>query len=135
MSAATMLAAARRREESTMQSRCKITREELEETNTGVIDLTDQDPSDDLVWEGPCSLVSNSTAVFERSVEGVDLAVQQLVLKLPIRAAGVRVGDDAEIIDGGPDETLAGEHFRISDVPFRTRATARRFPVEHRGRA
>lgn len=135
MSDETRLEAARRREERTMLSRCRITRETLEEsTDTGIIDMTDQDPTDDLVWEGPCGLVSNSSAVFERSVEGVDLAVQQLLLKLPVRALGVRVDDVATITDGGPDPALTDEQFRIADVPFRTRATARRFPVEHRGR-
>jgi hypothetical protein len=133
VSAATLLAAARRREESTMLSSCRITRLVLEEsTDTGVIDLADRDPSNDVVLESPCKLTSSSQAVFALNTEGLSLAEQQLLLDLPVASsAAVRVNDAVVITDGGPDAALTGERFRIAGVPLITRATARRFPVEH----
>lgn len=133
MSDRTLLEAARRREERTMQSSCRVTRLKLEEsTDTATIDLTDTDPSDDTVLASPCKLIEATSTVFALNTEGQSLAVQQLVLALPVATSGgVRVDDRVEILDGGPDPALTGQEFRIAGIPLRTRATARRFPVEH----
>lgn len=119
-----------------MQATVRITRTKLVGTDTEAINLADLDPTDDLVWEGPGKLGSSSSAVFAVVTEGQSLAVQQLVLSIPATAVavlpdGFRADDMAHIVDGGPDLAATGQDFRIAAVPFRTRATARRFPVEH----
>jgi hypothetical protein len=135
MSPDVYLRRARRTAEARMLSRCKITRIKPESLDTATLDLTDSNPDDDLVYEGPCRVSSNSSALLTADAEGQLLTAQQLVLAIPIDAevveGGVRVRDEVEITDGGPDAALTGLKLRILGLPAATFASARRFPVEH----
>lgn len=113
-----------------MQSRCRITRIEPVSLDTATLNLTDTNPDDDLVYDGPCRVSSTSSAVLTTDAEGQLLTEQQLILSLPIAVAGVHVRDEVEIVDGGPDPGLTGATFRVLGIPAVTLATARRFPVE-----
>lgn len=125
------LAGARARAEARMRSRCRVVRRLLVSLDTATLDLTDTDPSDDVVVESACRVRSTSSAVFAQDAEGMALAAQDLVVSLPLAAAGgVRVRDEIHILDGGPNPLLTGRVFRVTGLPADTDATAARFPVE-----
>lgn len=131
MSLAGTLAAGRRSAERLMTSTCRITRLREDDLDDSTLNLTDLDPSDDLVYEGPCRVRSLVARVQTKDVEGQVLAMQQPILALPVATSGqVQVGDEAVILDGGDDPSLAGRRFRIRGLHSQTQSTAHRFPVE-----
>jgi hypothetical protein len=124
------LAAGRRAAEQLMTSRCRIIRLHEVALDTASLTLTDLDPSDDGVYEGPCRVKTTSLAVTTADAEGQLVAVQSSTLSLPVSVGGVRVGDRVEIVDGGPDPDLTGRRFRIAGLHAQTQATAHRYPIE-----
>lgn len=125
------LAGMRARAETRMRASCRVIRKQLVTLDTGTLNLTDDDPSDDVVLQSACRIKSASAAVFTRDAEGQLLAVQDVVLCLPVASSGaVRVRDEVEIVDGGPDPNLTGRIFRVTGLPAQTEAAEARFPVE-----
>lgn len=125
------LAAGRRAAERIMLSACRVTRLFEVTLDTSSLNLSDDDPSNDLVYEGPCRLREVSPRILNRYAEGQVLADQQLVLSLPVGTSGdVRTGDLVTITDGGPDPSLTGRQYRIGGLHSQTEATAHRYPVE-----
>jgi hypothetical protein len=85
-----------------MTSRCRIIRLHEVALDTASLTLTDLDPSDDLVYEGPCRLKTTSLAVTTATPRGRSSRCSRSILSLPVSVGGVRVGDRVEITDGGP---------------------------------
>lgn len=114
-----------------MTSQCRITLKHEISLDTSTLDLTDLDPSDDLLYEGPCRLRSLMARVTSRDVEGQVLSAQQVILALPVATSGrVQVNAQVEITDGGEDPTLVGRTFIVRGLHSQTQSTAHRFPVE-----
>jgi hypothetical protein len=91
-----------------MTATCVITRKHLVSLNTATLTLSDTDPSDDVVYQGPCRIRSLVARVQTRDFEGQLLGGQQLILFLPVgTSGGVTTGDEVEIIDGGEDRLHA----------------------------
>lgn len=130
MTAATVLAAGRRSAEALMTATCTITRTTLTSLDDDTLQLSDINPDDDLIYDGPCRVRSGLARVQSGDFEGQMLAEQQLMLHLPVLTSGqVRVGDVAMITDGGDDPTAVGLKLRIEGLAEQTQATARRLPV------
>jgi len=141
MSVDAYLAGAQLRALGRMRARAKIWRpvppEELS-VDTATLDLVggdleDGDPRLDVVIPStPCRISSRTATVMSRDAEGLSLAVQDVVLSLPISGSElVRVGDVVEIIDGGPSLAMTGRRYTVTGLPEQTDASAARFPVEH----
>lgn len=120
-----------------MTSTCRITRLKLVSLDTQTLILTDTDPSDDLIYEGPCRIRSLVARVQTRDFEGQLLGGQQLILYLPVLTSGdVTTGDLVEITGGGDDPTLTWQdpahpaQIRVQGRALQTQATAHRFPLE-----
>lgn len=130
MSVASVLAAGRRSAESLMTARCKITRLKQVTFNNSTLLMSDNDPSDDVIYEGPCRLRGGLARVTTGDFEGQLLASQQIMLHLPVATSGgVQIGDTVQILDGGDDPTEAGIRVRVQGRAVQTQATAHRFPV------
>jgi hypothetical protein len=84
-----------------------------------------------VVYTGPCKIRSESTRTTSVDVGGQDVAVQLVVLSLPIVGSeDVRTGHTV-VIDGSTyDPALAAHTYRISGAGGQSFETARRFPVE-----
>lgn len=131
MSRETILAAARRASESTMSGSCRLIRLTLATLDTVTLTLHDNDPSDDVVYEGPFRMKSPSSAVLALNTEGQLLAAQQLVLCLPVESGALaQIDDEVRIDDGGLEPGLAGRRFRIAGIFAQSWATESRLPVE-----
>lgn len=131
MSQQTQLEAARRRKESTMSGRCTITRFTPATLDTATLNLVDDDPDDDLIYDGAFRIKSPSSAVLALNTEGQLLSAQQLVLCLPVAAgAAVQVNDRVQIEDGGLEPGLNGRLYRVAGSFSQTWATEARLPVE-----
>jgi hypothetical protein len=131
MSRETILAAARRAAEASMSGQCRITRFTPMTLDTATLDLLDNDPSDDLIYEGAFRMKSPSSAVLALNTEGQLLTAQQLLLCIPIVAgAAVQVDDRVDIVDGGLEPGLTGRGYRIAGQYAQTWATEARLPVE-----
>jgi Family of unknown function (DUF6093) len=132
------LAAARARAERRMQARAKVWRKAKLSLDTASLDLvggdqTDGDREKDPVpglESLPVRVKSSSAAVFNRDAEGLLLAVQDVVLCFPALTIGLRVRDEVEILDGGPDPGLTGRRFVVTGIPAQSEAVEARFPVE-----
>lgn len=134
MSVEATLAAGRRAAEALMLSRCRIVHLNEVTLDTVTLNLNDDDPADDVVYEGPCRVKAASARVFVIAGEGQTIDRQDLSLHLPVAAgAVVPIGAQATITDGGPDPALTGRTFRVIGVPSATLATQARFAVEHEG--
>lgn len=131
MSLQSTLAAGRRSAEALMTATCTITRLKQISLDTSTLILSDTDPSDDVIYQGPCRVRSLVSRVQTRDFEGQLLGGQQLILFLPVLTSGdVTTGDEALITDGGEDPSLAGLRARIQGRAVQTQATAHRFPIE-----
>lgn len=130
MSVGSALLAGRRAAEQLMSARCTITRLQQITLDTATLRLSDDDPSDDEIYVGPCRIRSGLARVQSGDFEGQLLASQQLMLHLPVlTSAAVNVGDEVTITDGGDDPTATGLRLRIEGLAEQTQATARRLPV------
>lgn len=130
MSVESTLASGRRAAERLMQSVCEITRLQEVTLDTASLTLSDTDPSDDLIYQGPCRIRDMSSRVQVRDREGQTIAAQQSVLWLPITAGEVLTGDRVEILDGGPNPRLTGNRYRIEGLSAETHATSNRYLIE-----
>lgn len=132
MSAGTIIVAGRRAAEALMASTCRITRFTPVTLDTVTLRFDDPDPSDDLIYTGPCRLKADSSRVFTQDAEGQLLTEEQLTLYLPLDGTEtVQTDDRVTITDGGPDPALTGRVFRIRGIVSQTYATARRLPIEN----
>jgi hypothetical protein len=136
-----VLAAGRRSAETLMTATCQITRKHLVSLDATSLLLSDTDPTDDLIYQGPCRIRALIARVQTGDFEGQLLGGQQMILWLPVSTSGkVTTGDEVEIIDGGDDPsvgrpvptdpTVPGLQLRIQGRAVQTQATSHRFPVE-----
>lgn len=131
MSAQTILDTARRRKEAQMSGQIRITRFTPATLDTASLDLIDDDPDDDVVYDGPFRIKSPSSAVLALNTEGQLLSAQQMVLCLPVAAgAAVQVNDRCDVVDGGLEPGLNGRIYRVAGSFSQTWATEARLPVE-----
>lgn len=130
MTAAATLAAGRRSAEALMTATCLITRLKPVTMDPDTLLLSDDDPTNDLVYHGPCRLRAGLARVQTADFEGQLLASQQIMLHLPVATSGgVQIGDNVLILDGGDDPTETGVQVRIEGRAVQTQATAHRFAV------
>jgi hypothetical protein len=97
---------------------------------------TDQDSLEpvvtftDVVYTGRCRVRDASAANNTVDVAGQSVAVQDLVLSLPVVGSeAVHTGLVVQITANPHDAALVGPLFRIAGFHAQTDATARRFPI------
>ncbi|MHB9004002.1 MAG: DUF6093 family protein [Coriobacteriia bacterium] len=118
----------RRQAEALMTSTCEITRvtgRTLSESTGQYTDVTA------VVYSGKCELRFDSAKLNEVDGQGQILVEQSPVVKLPVDgSADVKVGDVGTLTGHPLDSGLVGLTFRVAGLHSKTRATARRLPVE-----
>lgn len=115
MSLASVLARGRVKAEQRMVDECVIRR-------PGVIDP---------IYAGPCEVLQDQGGDAQDDVDAYALDLQ-LVLKLPIRAAGLQLGDEPELTASSRDPDLVGKLLRIQGLAYESNATCRRLRCTER---
>lgn len=114
-----------------MTTQVRITRLKEITLDTTTLNLTDTDPSDDLVYEGPARIRTLMSRVTIRDVEGQVLAAQELTMSLPVATSGsIKAGDSVIVTASPEDPALIGRRYRIRGLFSQSQATAHRFPIE-----
>jgi len=83
--------------------------------------------------KGKIRIAAASAGISEREPLGQSIAVQEMILSLPVAGEGsgdVRKDDFVDVIENPDDPALEGHTFRVRKFPSQTSATARRFIVE-----
>lgn len=118
----------RRQAEALMSSTCTITRvtgRVLSESTGQYTDTTT------VVYSGKCELRFDSSVLNEVDGQARIATEQAPLLKLPVDgSAGVKVGDSGTLTAHPLDSGMVGLKFRVAGVHSKTRATARRLPLE-----
>lgn len=124
-----VLAMGRRRAESAMLDRCRITSDGESVWDEGTLDTVEGPRT--VVYEGKCRLLSPYRAPTTASTPGQVQAVQLSRLSLPVAdSLGVLEGMEVEYLASESDPDLVGKKFRIAGGAQQSDATARRLPVE-----
>lgn len=115
-----------------MVDACVIRRragEPVVDDNTGEVTAAVTD-----VYTGRCEFQQNASGGAARAVQpGEDFQLLlQLVLKLPIAAPALEVGDEVTVTAAALDEQLVGQVFLVRDLFVKTHATARRVGITRR---
>ncbi|MBM0275098.1 DUF6093 family protein [Micromonospora tarensis] len=85
------------------------------------------------VYSGRCEIKQSSDEGGEAQDEADAYALNlRLGLKLPIRAVGLELGDEAELTVSSRDPELVGRFLRIQGLAFESNATCRRLFVVER---
>ena len=88
-------------------------------------------PTTTTVYDGPCELRFDSSVLSPVDGQSQLLVQQQPLVKLPVEgSAGVTVDDVGELTGHPLDPGMVGLVFRVAGLHSKSRATARRLPVE-----
>lgn len=129
MSALQATLAGRREAEKLMVSTCKIERA----TGETVLDpiTYEEVPVVITAYEGKCKIRMANAMVKRAQIPGQVLAVQQLVLSVPIVGSEtIRSGDVVTVTANPLDDGLVDKKFTVRGQHAQTFATARRFEIE-----
>lgn len=89
----------------------------------------------DVVYEGPCEVQVTGAVAFTTPEAGeTQVTLQQVVVKVPVSAAGIVVDDEVTIdaVGAASDPELVGKTYRVEATHAKTYATARRLQCEER---
>lgn len=116
-----MLARGRQAAESRMRATCKIERPGAATTNasTGVVSATLTS-----IYTGKCWITDFNAHPSVFDLAGAQVSINQPIVKLPVTAAVIRVGDQITIT-ADPDGSNANKVFRVVAIRSKGQETAR----------
>jgi hypothetical protein len=117
--------------EAMMVDACTITHAGTDDTTFDPDTGTYTNDADSTVYTGPCQVqVSDGLTAQQTEAGGAELTVTRVMVKIPVTATGVQVGDLVTITTATNDADLEGQVFTVVGLHAKTFATSRRLQVE-----
>lgn len=82
------------------------------------------------IYDGRCEFQQTVAQSTEAEAGEHQFTVQDIMWKTPVAAGPFQIGDVVKVTSSAEDPHLAGRQFRVSELFFKTYATAQRSKVE-----